>query len=174
MMRRVFIALVLTAAILQAPVAHGHKAKAQRSVVVQVEDSKALLLVTWTAPSGVLGQLMVMRAALTSPDPKSGLEALMARHALGALDIRLDGKPAVFSDVKSKLTLDASSLHRHTVSLLITIDLPKSARVLHLGNVSAEATRLAWSDRTRATVTVRGSRPAEKWGKGPVELRIRR
>jgi len=147
--------------------ARAHQTESQRSVVVQLEDDEALLLISWTAPSGLLGSLMVARSSL-SKAPKATLERLMARRALTDLKIEIDGHPVALTGVESKLTLDTSSLHRHTVTLLARISLPAHG-TLAVQARGHEVTRLAWSNRRRHT----GLRPNRKpgtWNRAPVRL----
>ena len=169
-MRALLIGAVV-ASLVVATSARAHQTEAQRSIVVQVEDGKALFLISWTAPSGILGRLMTARASLSS-SPKDTLKALMLQHALASLTIELNGKPVIMDRVDSKLTLDTSSLRRHTVTLLGQKKLPASATLV-IANRSGEATRLAWSDRSGKSTKVRANKRAGAWTREPISVDIR-
>ncbi|MBT8493496.1 MAG: hypothetical protein KJO07_10600 [Deltaproteobacteria bacterium] len=167
-MRAIVLALAL---VLGAASAQGHERKAQRSVVVQIEDRTAVLLVTWSSPTGVLGQLMMARASLLTPQsPHLGLEMLMAGRALGSLRIEHDGKPLAPTDVKQKLTFDTSSQRRIAVTVLVEVPLPESGQ-LRVWADSHEPTKLRWLDRGK-TRRPRSKAPAGRWQRGALEVAL--
>lgn len=168
-MKAVTLALLL---VLVAPrLADAHGAKSQRSVVVQLESDRALLLVTWTAPTGVLGRLMMIRAALSQEDPRKALSALMGKHALDPVSVELDGNRATFDSVETKLTLDTSNQRRHTVTLLATLRLRGAGRI-RVRAASKEPTRLLWTRGKTASPKAQGSRPAQVWAGQEINLTV--
>jgi hypothetical protein len=164
-------ALVALAVVLTCSLALAHERPAQRTVVVQVEDQSAALLVTWTAPTGILGQLMLARATILNPrDPQAGLEMLMAGRALSALHIEVDGKPLAPAEVRQKLTFDTSSQRRIAVSVLVSVQLPPSGR-LRVWADGHERSKLRWLDRSAGRSARSSSRPG-RWQRQPLEIRL--
>ena len=165
--------LLVIGLLLGSRLAHAHSVAAQRSITAQVEDDRVVLLVTWTAPTGFLGPLMMASAALLSPkDPKEALTEYMAAHALRPISVVADGDPLEAMSMRRKLTVDASPRRRHSVSILLEYPLPR-ARTLVVRAPSPDPTRLAWSSKARQRQVHAKDRPAGRWGRGELTLEIR-
>jgi hypothetical protein len=147
--------------------AFAHKTPARRTVVVQAEANEVAVLVTWTAPSGPMGRLVVAAATWgrKGDDVKTALKTFMTSRALATLRFEGNGKNMHFDAIQTKVNLDPGPLGRHTIAILATKKLPKT-RPFVLSVSSAQetgATRLSWTNRAGKDNKIQSSHKSDTW-----------
>jgi len=158
--RRALLALCVLAL---PALAIAHTNPARRSLAVQVKRDAALVLVTWTVPSGEYGDAYVSQATFArSRSARRSLEATLAAKAIGPLTITLDGAP-VAPPAEVKLTEDPPRSGRFAAAVLLTI--PAGAKTPHALTVKLAAD----ADLTRAAVVGPGAQT--DWPEGGDFLR---
>lgn len=151
--------------------ASAHNSPARRSIVVQAEANEVVILVSWTAPTGILGKLMIAGAAWGRSNAE-GLRALKARaaeRALAPLEVELDGAPLALKTAGIKLaTLDG----RPSVAVLLTAEISSAAHSLRVEVDSREASRILWTDKSDGAMTASRKTPPDQWATGQSPLYI--
>lgn len=134
--------------------ASAHEKMPQHTIVVQADNERATILVTWVA--GSEGMERLSARALWSRNSETGdrsLRTLVAQKALSKLQLRVDGKKIPVDKVESKITLDPNGTGRLAAAFLLTIDIPAGAHLLELD--AGESTRIKWLDRSLGSVNSR-------------------
>jgi hypothetical protein len=169
------LALALASALalggLAAPAA-GHAIPAARSVVVQVEDRAAVLLVGYEPPVGEGLALLVGNAIARPADQtEAALRGLLVAGALGPLTVEVDGRAVALDHARSTVSLEPGRA-RPTVLALVEVPLDPGARRLSIA-VSGGArrdTRVSWVTRGCRAVTAPPASPAHRFAPVTVPL----
>ena len=153
-------ALGALALLLAATRADAHFYPGERQVVVQAERDAVAILITLRPPSGIFADALELDARFSHGGDRL-IKAILAARALGALDIRLDGKPLSTSDVQTKLVEDPPGTRRRLVAVLISAPIPPGAHHLEVNIATpVEPTATLWLDRSSGRIVAWGPRAA--------------
>lgn len=136
--------------------AHGTN-PARRSVAVQAEHDAAVLLVTWTVPSGDAGLAYTGLAAWGrhGEAARRALTTELAAKAIGPLEIRLDGIAVHPKDVKVKLAEDPPGSGRLAAAVLLTVPIDGGTHRLECSiRAAPEITLITGIDRSRGRASI--------------------
>ena len=155
-MKRAAVLATVLAALLAPALIFAHTNPARRAVAVQAEKTAVVLLVTWTVPSGELGDAYAAETTWgrQGASARKALETSLAAKAIAPLEITLDGKTVAPSS-SIKLTEDPPQSGRLSAAVLLTA--PVAAKTAHTLTVSirpgADMTRAVFFDRTDGIAT---------------------
>lgn len=150
---------------LAAASAWGHTFPAVRTVVVQVEHCELAVLVGYRPASGEATESVVARIA---SQPKSQRVAaaknVLAKEAMGALTVAIDGTPLVPTSVRAKLGVEPGGT-RPMVVVLVTYAIPRGGS-LSVKTRDPRSTRISWTDRGSGRVDLDNAPAQGNWYPG--------
>jgi hypothetical protein len=143
-----------------------HDIPAQHTVLVQAEDTRITILVTWVA-SNRASETLSARALWSrhSASARTSLQTMVTKRVLRPLVFYLDGKPIKHTSLKTKISTDPGRSGRIAAAILISIDLDPKAHRLDVHSANDEPLRLKWLSKgaTRVTSPSPPNRWQDKW-----------
>ena len=167
-MPRLGFAAVGALGLLLSATAVAHQKPASHRVVVQANADSASVLVTYRPPlsSDADASLSAAMFGKRGGAARNALKAAIAKRALAPLQLVVDGKPARYSAVETKIVLDRRG-QRYTAYVLATIANTGSGLE---ARVTEETARVSWLDRSARRAT--SATPTAHWIKRSDRLAI--